>query len=166
MTAVHYAATNGPAWLTRLLMWAGGALFMVTLLSTLLGIIARYFGWSGLEWTFETAEISFIWVTFLGAVLAEIRGENVRFLSLVALCPPAVRRGLQLLSSLVLLGISLWLLASGLKIVQTSAWVPTPVLRLPNGVITLSLVSFAAMLMWLAAWRIRRFFYPRSGEAL
>lgn len=166
MTPVHYAPTSGPRWLTLLLMWAGGAMFLVTLCSTLLGIVARYFGWTGLEWTFETAEISFIWVTFLGAVLAEIRGENVSFTSVVTLCPAGVRRWLRLFSALVLLVLSGWLLTSGMKILQTSAWVPTPVLRLPNAVITCSLVGFAVMLIFLSLWRIWHFFFSRSGEAL
>lgn len=166
MTPVHYAPTSGPRWLTLLLMWSGGLMFMVTFGSTLLGIIARYFGWVGLEWTFETAEISFIWVTFLGAVLAEIRGENVRFSSLVTLCSAEVQRWLRLFSALVLLGLSGWLLSSGLKIVQTSGWVPTPVLRLPNAVITCSLVGFALMLLFLSLWRIWHFFFSREGDAL
>jgi len=166
MTPVHYAATSGPRWLTLLLMVAGVVMFLVTLCSTLLGIIARYFGWTGLEWTFEMAEISFIWVTFLGAVLAEIRGENVRFTSLVTRCSLSVQRWLWLFSALVLLTISGWLLISGVKILQTSAWVPTPVLRLPNAVIICALVGFAMMLMFLALWRIWHFFFTRSGNAL
>lgn len=166
MTTLHFAPNSGPRWLQLLLMWLGGALFLVTLFSTLLGIVARYFGWVGLEWTFETAEFSFIWVTFIGAVLAEMRGENVRFTSLVSLFPPRVQRFLELFSSLVLLGLCIWLLFSGIKVLQTSAWVPTPVLRLPSGIITFSLVSFAALLIFVALWRIWYFFFPRAGEAL
>lgn len=164
MTSVNDTQTRGPRWLTLLLMWCGGLMFMVTFGSTLLGIIARYFGWVGLEWTFETAEISFIWVTFLGAVLAEIRGENVRFSSLVTLCAPKVQRWLKLFSALVLLGLSGWLFTSGVKIVQTSGWVPTPVLRMPNAVITCSLVGFAMLLFFLSLWRIWYFFFSRGDD--
>lgn len=166
MTAVNYAPNSGPRWLTLLVMWVGCVMFMVTLSSILLGVIARYFGWAGLEWTFETAEISFIWVTFLGAVLAEIRGENVSFTSLVTLCPAVIQRGLQLFSALVQLIISGWLLTSGMKILQTSAWVPTPVLRLPSAVITCALLGFAVMLIFLALWRIWHFIFSRSGKML
>ncbi|GAA3599613.1 hypothetical protein GCM10023078_28760 [Gibbsiella greigii] len=166
MKPLNDVTNSGPVWLTRLLMWVGGGLFMITLLSTLLGIVARYFSWADLEWTFETAAISFIWVTFIGAILAEVRGENVRFTSLVALCPPAMQRGLQLFSSLVLLVLGIWLLTSGLRILQTSAWVPTPVLRLPNSVITCSLVSFAIMLIILSLWRVWHFFLSKRDASL
>ena len=167
MTTVHYARSSGPAWLRVLLMWLGGLLFLVTLGSILIGIVARYFGWTGIEWTFETAEISFIWVTFIGAVLAELRGENVRFTSLVALCPPKVQRGLDFFASLVLLGLSGWLLLSGIRVLEASGRVPTPVMRLPSGVITFSLVSFAALLMFVSLWRIWHFFFSRpAGSAV
>ncbi|QWA13336.1 TRAP transporter small permease [Sodalis ligni] len=164
MTTLHYARSSGPAWLRQLLMWAGCLLFLLTLGSTLLGIVARYFGWNGVEWTFETAEISFIWVTFIGATLAELRGENVRFTSLVTLLPVAVQRALDLFATLVLLGLSGWLLQSAIRVLDGSGRVPTPVMRLPSGIITLSLVSFSAMLMFVSLWRIWHFFRKGAAE--
>ncbi|TKI05198.1 TRAP transporter small permease [Martelella alba] len=160
MTPPHFAPAGGPRWLNTALNWLGGLLFLVTFFSTLLGMMARYFGWNDLEWTFETADISFIWVTFIGAVLAEMRGENVRFTSVVTLLPDKGRRVLRLFTPLVLLGICLWLLVSGLTVLHASAWVPTPVLRMPTGVITFALISFSVLTGYIALWRIWRFFFP------
>ncbi|AHF79244.1 Putative C4-dicarboxylate transport system (plasmid) [Sodalis praecaptivus] len=163
MSEVNNLAVSGPRIVLAALKVMGLVLFLITLGSTLLGIVARYFGWTGLEWTFETAEIAFIWVTFIGAVLAEMRGENVRFTSAVALLPAKARHWLQLVTMLVLLAICLWLLTSGIAVWRSSAWVPTPVLRLPNGIITLSLLSFAVLLSFLSLWRIGFFFFSRAG---
>src|SRR5690606_13100130 len=66
-------------WLRHLVTAIAAAAFVVTLLTTLGGLTSRYFGLRGLEWTFELTAISFLWTSFFGVLLAEIRRENVAF---------------------------------------------------------------------------------------
>ena len=52
----------------------GVVLFGAMFIAIILGIVARYFGVTGFEWSFEIAGLTFVWVTFLGGVVAELRG--------------------------------------------------------------------------------------------
>lgn len=119
-------------------------------------MFSRYFNLHGFEWSFEIATLGFIWVTFIGTVIAEIRHENVRFQGLVNLLPPRVQKVLDALASVALLGISLWLLYSGSAFIARTGWAPTPVLRWPAGLSSAALISAAAMLALLAVIRLAR----------
>lgn len=149
----------------RLLQAVGVLLFLATFGAITGGVVARYFHLPGFEWSFEIAALSFVWVTFIGCVLAELRGENVRFVGVLLLLPPAGQRALQVFGCLVLLGASLWLLTSGWAVLERSGRVPTPVLRWPSGLMTLALVSAAAMLTVIALLRLWRLCVRREPQA-
>ncbi|NRP87447.1 hypothetical protein GFPCMMHI_03367 [Ensifer adhaerens] len=125
---------RGP--LTRALELLGVIAFVVMFFSTLLGVIARFFEFGGVEWSFEVAGIAFIWITFIGLLNAELRGENVAFEALNQSAPPALKRVFDLISILALVTMGGAFLISGWAVWQRSAMVPTAVLRMPTGVIT------------------------------
>ncbi len=143
-------------WPERGLAVVGAVMFAITFLAILAGVFSRYFNLHGFEWSFEIATIGFIWVTFIGTVIAEIRHENVRFQGLVNLLPVRVQKVLDALASVALLGISLWLLYSGSAFIARTGWAPTPVLRWPAGLSSAALISAAAMLALLAVVRLAR----------
>lgn len=143
-------------WPERVLAVVGAVMFAITFLAILAGVFSRYFNLHGFEWSFEIATIGFIWVTFIGTVIAEIRHENVRFQGLVNLLPPPVHKVLDAVASVALLGISLWLLYSGSAFIARTGWAPTPVLRWPAGLSSAALISAAAMLALLAVVRLAR----------
>jgi len=143
-------------WPERALAVAGAVMFTVTFLAILAGVFSRYFNLHGFEWSFEIATIGFIWVTFIGTVIAEIRHENVRFQGLANLLPVKVQKILNAFASLALLGISGWLLYSGSAFIARTGWAPTPVLRWPAGLSSAALISAAAMLALLALVRLVR----------
>lgn len=149
-------------WLQRALEILGAVFFLITLGSTLLGIAARYFQLDNVEWSFEVAALSFIWVTFIGCTLSEIHRENVSFTGFITLLPGKVQTVLAFVSNLVLLGTSGWLAVSGYLVLQRSAWVPTPVLRWPSGIIMFALFSAAIMLAIIALVRCTRQFRSPS----
>ncbi|KPY29452.1 TRAP transporter small permease [Pseudomonas syringae] len=140
----------------RCLAVFGALMFAVTFLSILAGVFSRYLNLHGFEWSFEIATIGFIWVTFTGAVIAEMRQENVRFQGLAGMLPAALQKALDAFASLALLGISAWLLSSGVAFISRTGWMPTPVLRWPAGLSSLALISAAAMLAILAVVRLAR----------
>lgn len=143
-------------WPERSLAVAGAVMFSITFLAILAGVFSRYFNLHGFEWSFEIATLGFIWVTFIGTVIAELRHENVRFQGLVNLLPATLQKVLDAFASLALLGISLWLLYSGSAFIARTGWMPTPVLRWPAGLSSLALISAAAMLALLALIRLVR----------
>ena len=144
------------SWPERILAVGGAVMFAITFLAILAGVFSRYFNLQGFEWSFEIATIGFIWVTFIGTVIAEIRHENVRFQGLVKLLPVQVQKFFDALASIALLVISLWLLYSGTAFIARTGWSPTPVLRWPAGLSSAALVSAATMLALLAVVRLVR----------
>ncbi len=162
MSATLHSDQPLRSWPERLLAVVGVVMFMVTFLATLAGVFSRYFNLHGFEWSFEIATLAFIWVTFIGTVLAELRDENVRFQGLVSMLPAPARRALDAVACLGLLIVSGWLLYSGSAVLARSGWTPTPVLRWPAGLTTLALVSAAAMLALLALVRLGRLYTRRE----
>jgi TRAP-type C4-dicarboxylate transport system permease small subunit len=134
----------------------GVVFFGLMFVAIILGVISRYLGVTGFEWSFEIAGLTFVWVTFLGVVVAELRGDNVAFAALRDAARPSRRRLLDLAASLCLLAIGVALLLSGLAMLRQSAFVPTPVLRWPGGLISGSVALCGAALAVTAARRFRR----------
>lgn len=140
----------------RAFAFAGAIAFVIMFISTLLSVIARFFGLSHFEWTFEVAAIAFIWVTFLGIVVGEIRGENVSFDPIKDSFRPSIRHGIDGGIALCVLILGVVLVCSGLAVWQRFAFVPTPVLRLPQGITIASILVLGLALSGLGAARLVR----------
>jgi TRAP-type transport system small permease protein len=132
--------------------------FAVMFCSTLLGVIARFFEFGGVEWSFEVAGIAFIWITFIGLINAELRGENVAFEALKHSSPPRLKSVFDAIAVLALFAMGVAFLFSGLAVWQRSWMVPTSVLRLPTGVITVTIILLGVAAVTIAASRARQFF--------
>ena len=104
--------------MARVFAALGVAFFAAMFVATMLGVVSRYLGVTGFEWSFEVAGMTFVWVTFLGVVVAELRGENVAFEALRDMALPSRRRILDLAASLSLLAIGLALLLSGIAMLR------------------------------------------------
>ncbi|RMW16043.1 hypothetical protein ALO97_200130 [Pseudomonas syringae pv. tagetis] len=70
--------------------------------------------------------------------------------------PRSLQKALDAFASVALLGISAWLMSSGVAFISRTGWMPTPVLRWPAGLSSLALISAAAMLALLAVVRLTR----------
>ncbi|ACM29529.1 TRAP transporter small permease [Rhizobium rhizogenes] len=151
---------DGRGWLTRIFEFVGVIAFVVMFGSTLLGVIARYFEFGGVEWSFEVAGIAFIWITFIGVINAEIRGENVAFEALKHSAPPRLRAVFEAISTLVLLAMGVAFLISGWAVWQRSWMVPTSVLRLPTGVITATVLILGLSAVCIAISRLPKVIQP------
>jgi len=141
--------------MARVFAALGVAFFAAMFVATMLGVVSRYLGVTGFEWSFEIAGMTFVWVTFLGVVVAELRGENVAFEALRDAALPSRRRILDLAASLCLLAIGLALLLSGIAMLRQSAFVPTPVLRWPGGLTSASVAISGAAISVVASLRLR-----------
>jgi TRAP-type transport system small permease protein len=151
--------------IVRILEGLGVAAFVVMFFSTLLGVIARYFEFGGVEWSFEVAGIAFIWITFIGMVNAELRGENVAFEALNQAAPSPLKRIFDLIAVLALLTMGAAFLISGWAVWQRSWMVPTSVLRLPNGVVIATVLILGVSAIGIGLSRLVRLAMPsRSSE--
>lgn len=135
---------------------AGAVAFAILFVSTLLSVVARLFALPHFEWTFEVAAIAFIWVTFLGIVVGEIRGENVSFDPVKDWFRPSIRRAIDGGIAVCVLVLGAVLLWSGWAVWQRFGFVPTPVLRLPQGIKIASVLVLGLQLAGLGAARIVR----------
>lgn len=131
-------------WLRHLVTAVAAAAFIVTLLATLGGLTSRYFGLRGFEWTFELTAISFLWTSFFGVLLAEIRRENVAFTLLADQLRRPAATALALVGGVLVLVLGVALLDSGIAFLERSGLSPTPLMRLPRAIQILPFICFAA----------------------
>lgn len=150
------ARPAGPGLVSRVFEAAGVLAFVVMFGSTLLGVLARYLEVGGVEWSFEVAGIAFIWVTFLGLVNAELRGENVAFEALKQAAPPRLRSAFEAVAVLALLAMGLAFLVSGWAVWRRSWLVPTSVLRMPTGVVVATVLILGAAAVGIGLARLVR----------
>jgi TRAP-type transport system small permease protein len=143
-------------WLGHVVATAGVVALLVMVVATLLAVVARYFGVTGFEWSYEVAGIAFVWVTFLGAIVAEARQENAAFEIIRDTAKPSLKRALMILSHLVLAIVGGVLLVSSIAMVQRSALVPTPLLRWPSFVMSGAAPVLGGSLCLLAVMRLTR----------
>lgn len=116
--------------LTRSLAILGVVMITALIVCTALGAVGRYLHLRGVTWSFELVGILFLWTTAIGTVLAELAGENV---SIDGNTLTSARgRWFRIYYGLVLLAVSAGFLWSGFALLRRTAFVPTPLLRLPS----------------------------------
>lgn len=156
MTSGNARRENGGSLALQLLRLAGVIVFTILIAVILLGAIARYFSIAGVEWSFEVAQIAFIWVIFIGTVIAELEHQNVGFNWLEARATGSFRTVLSLVSSGVLLAVAGFLAFSAYLMVGRTLTIPTPVLRISAAISPAALLFAAIALVIVAVLRIAR----------
>lgn len=136
----------------RILAGIGVAVVVVLIAATGLGAVGRYLQLSGITWSFELVGMTFLWTTAIGAVLAEIAGENVS-LDGVARDTGGIR---GVLHALVLLAVAAALMWSGWAMLARTAFMPTPVMRAPAWIVQSSIPMMGLGLGIVAVWRLAR----------
>lgn len=156
MTPPEDVARGRSRGLADLLAVVGVLAFAILLASTALGVVVRYLIAHGFEWSYEVAGFAFIWVSMLGVLVAEARGENVAFDSLDRRLPPAWRRRAAVLRAALLCLLGLALLGSGLAMLLQSGATPSLVLRWPKAVVILAMPLLGLGLMMFGIDALRR----------
>jgi len=116
-------------WLTLILSAIGVGVVAALIIVTGLGAVGRYLHLSGITWSFELVGMLFVWTTAIGAVLAEVAGENVSIdgNSITSGRSPMFR----LYHNVILLLVAAAHIWSGIAMLGRTAFVPTPVMRAP-----------------------------------
>lgn len=121
-----------------------------------LEVILRYLFSASLSWYDELVSFLLVWITFLGAVLAQSHGQHIGIENLLERAPARARRTLELGNHAILVAIHLVLLIYGGKLAirflgERAITVPVP-MGVFYGVIPVS----AALMLVVEAARISR----------
>ncbi len=123
-----------------------------------LEVILRYVFAASLSWYDELVGYLLVWLTFLGAVLAQSHGQHIGIGDLVERAPAPIRRPMELSGHLVLVAVHLVLVIYGLKLAipflgERAITVPVP-MGFVYGVIPVS----AALMLVVEAAQIARWY--------
>jgi tripartite ATP-independent transporter DctM subunit len=139
-----------------------GTLVLVEIFVLLAGVTARYVFREPLVWSDELAEVLFLWLSMLGAVVALRRDEHMRMTGLVSRVGPGAQAMLQTLSltiPLAFLALAIWP-AFGYAIEE--APVVSPAMEISNAwraaalPVGLCLMALVALLRLLRQHELRR----------
>lgn len=130
-------------------------------------VVLRYGFNSGISISEEIARLSFVWLTFLGAVLALRDRQHLAVNMLVSRLAPVAQKWIHVLRQLVILWV-LWLVMDGgLAQVLIGLDARTPVAGLPLSVFSVP-VLFSAVVMFLMVFLdlARALFSPAVQESV
>jgi C4-dicarboxylate transporter DctQ subunit len=114
-----------------------------------LEVILRYVFAASLSWYDELVGYLLVWLTFLGAVLAQSHGQHIGIGDLVERAPERARRTLALASHLVLIAVHLVLLVYGAQLAIRFLGERAITFPVPMGVVY-GVIPVSAALMLLA----------------
>lgn len=135
------------------LLKGSAVLFFVTMVGlVLVQVVARKF-FEPLVWSEELARYLFIWVAFLGWIIATQRGSHVAIQQFSAAAGPRLRRALGLFSDAATLVLMAVLLRYGLQLVANNSDVDTVTLFFSYAVVYAAVPVAAASIAWLTAAR-------------
>ncbi len=122
----------------------------------LAGVISRYGFDNPLTWSDELAQILFIWLSMLGAVLALDRGEHMRLSAIVNKLPAAWRDWFQTMAALtVCVFVALIIVPAYSHAIEQTDITP-PALEIPDGLRAAALPVGAVLMLIAAVSRLAR----------
>ena len=142
------------AWLRAILF----VLIAALVLSVAIGVFYRYaLQWS-LFWATEVANFIFVWIVFLGAVVAYQEKKHIAFTALLDRMPK-IRGKVEVLANLLVLCFALFMVVTGAKVVALTLDRPSEALKLPLGYLY-SVLPFAFVIIAIDAsasiWNLLR----------
>jgi len=138
--------------LARLLEDLLGYVFLVITLTVVVLVVLRYFFLTTIVGGQEFAVFCFIYTTALGAAVLMARGDHIAIQVFVDLLPPGVRGWFRRINYLLVA------LLNGILVVLSFPWIrsignfPSPVLRIPQGIVILSLPLGCGLVTMYALW--------------
>jgi TRAP-type C4-dicarboxylate transport system permease small subunit len=119
------------AFVSRSLEYLCAALLIMVVLIIFANVIARYFFNAPIRGSDEVSQYLFLWLAYLGALAALMRGLHYSFPNLVEMLPRIPRGAVKTLSELIVLLILLTLVWFGWQIVDRLSFQTSPALGLP-----------------------------------
>jgi TRAP-type C4-dicarboxylate transport system permease small subunit len=146
--------------LAGLLRSIAGATMLVAIGVNFANVVARYVFLRPFPWAEETMQFLDVWMVMLGAAVITRNAEHLRMDALYHFVPAWARRGLDVLSVVVGVAISLYVVVQSVDVVAmlTRTGQRSVIARIPMNAMYMSvLLGFAfAALFPVLAWRRRR----------
>jgi TRAP-type C4-dicarboxylate transport system permease small subunit len=93
-------------------------------------VVGRYFFRSPLHWSDELAQYLFLWLSYLGALAALMKGRHYSVTLLIDVLPRPAAMGVKALSHVIVIVIFAVLIWYGWKLVNVLQFQRTPALRM------------------------------------
>lgn len=119
-------------------------------------VILRDLFAASLPWYDELAGYLLVWVTFLGAVLAQSRGQHIGIAEVVERAPERARRPLEISGHVVLVAVHLVLLVYGAELALRFLGERATTVPVPMGAVYSVIPISAALMLVVEAARIAR----------
>ena len=129
-----------------------GYLFLVITVATIVLVILRYFFSTTIVGGQEFVVFCFIYTTAIGAAVLLAKGEHIAIEVFLNLLSPRCRRWLRRTNHLLVALLNGVLVALSVPWIQSVGQFPSPVLRIPQGVVLLSLPIGCGLVALYALW--------------
>lgn len=116
--------------LIRILELICSAILVAIILMIFANVVGRYFFNSPLHWSDELAQYLFLWLSYMGALAALMKGRHYSVTLLVDSLPKSMAIAVKALSHLIVIVIFAILIWYGWKLVNVLQFQKTPALRM------------------------------------
>ena len=147
MNSLFRGLDRGVDWISQ---GVAGCLVAIEVVLLFAGVVGRYAFNHPLVWTDEVAEILFLWLVSLGAVIALRRTEHMRMTVVLNRLGPRAQRLAGCLAATLVVVVALGLIVPGLGYARQQAAILTPVLQMPGSWETYGQLAALALLLYVA----------------
>jgi TRAP-type C4-dicarboxylate transport system permease small subunit len=147
------------AGLLRVVRAVLGTLILVGVLLNFANVVGRYLFFRPIMWAEEVLVFIMVWCVLLGATIVTWEGRHLRMDAFYNLAPPRARRALNAFTTLVFLGVAIFVLVQSLAVTSLIArnGQRSVVAEIPMAVPYAAIpVSFALIVLFIL-WRFRTF---------
>ena len=110
--------------------WVLYLTMIIMVIVTFANVIGRYVFNHSIAAADEIARMAFVWLTYIGSIVAMKEGSHIRVDIVVSLVPPAVRKVFDVISNLLILTIRVTM-----NLVMENLTYPMPLTKIPYGVV-------------------------------
>jgi TRAP-type C4-dicarboxylate transport system permease small subunit len=132
-----------------------GTLMVLMSLVTVANVFARYFFNAPFEWAEEFARYTFIWLVFVGAVVATKQKKHILIDAVLIVVPPTAKRVMAVVADVLTMVLMLLLIYYGWRLMAFTIQ-PTATLKIPQYWIYLSLPFSATLIILHSLADLRR----------
>ncbi|KPL55187.1 hypothetical protein ABB55_25575 [Prosthecomicrobium hirschii] len=147
------------------LRWVCGALLAALVAIVSIAVFYRYALNASLYWATEVPNFILVWMVFLGSVVAFHEKKHIAFDLVTSSSPPPMRRTLEALSALTVIGFLGLMIHFGVKLVASTMDSPSEALKIPQGWLYLCLPLSAGLMMASALQQLWATLTGRGTEA-
>lgn len=138
----------------KLLAFVTASAMAAIVLIVFVNVALRYIVNTGLTWSEEIAVNLFVWVIFLGAILAGLEGLHIKVDMLTKKLPKGMQKVFIVLSSLCVLFAMGVLIVGGIDVVKVTDKNISPATGLPFSYVSAALVVCAVCLVFITLYNM------------